>query len=149
MNNNIFTFTTNQFWLELLHTYVFLLHLILSVPGERRVTVAESNSMHDIKDQNKPSAKVSPVSCLKKKMFSYNNLFLCSYYIHIYIVSTLYIRKYSANIAIGSRESDRAASRVPWPRGCKLETQRGHKFSGNTAKSVCKKTPRNLNFPRI
>ena len=63
MNKHIYTFTTNQFWLELLHTYVFLLHLILSVPGKRRVTVAESNSMHDIKDQNKRSAKVSPVSC--------------------------------------------------------------------------------------
>ena len=47
--------------------------------------------------------------------------------------SSVYIRKYSANIAIGSRESDRAASRVPWPRVGE-KTQRGHKFSGNTAK---------------
>ena len=67
MNKHIYTFTTNQFWLELLHTYVFLLHLNLSASFlhliERRVKVAESNLMHDIKDQNKRSAKVSPVLC--------------------------------------------------------------------------------------
>ena len=78
--------------------------------------MAESDLMHDIKDQNKHSAKVSPVSCfLKKKCFH----IIISFYVHYttYICTSsvavqLYIRKYSANIAIGSRESDRAASRV-------------------------------------
>ena len=88
MNKHIYTFTTNQFWLELLHTcsfyiYIYLylfLHLI-----ERRVTVAESNSMHDIKDQNKRSAKVSPVSCLKKKCFH----IIISFYVHTTYIYTL------------------------------------------------------------
>ena len=90
--------------------------------------MAQSNSMHDIKHQNKRSAKVSPVSCFLKNSFYIHTTSICTSSVDV----QLYIRKYLANIAIGSRViqiEPRAGCR-----GCELETQWGHKFSGNTAK---------------
>ena len=138
MNKHIYTFTINQFWLELLHTYMFLLHLYLYVSFftfDRK----KSNSgwiyfdaWHQRSKQTF-SKSVTSFVFLKKKLFSYNNLFLCTYYIHTsWVAVQLYICKYRDRLTWIRSSREQGVCR----RGQELETQRGHKFSGSTAKSV-------------
>ena len=90
--------------------------------------------------------RVSPVLVFSmKKWFAYNNPF---YVLAVRSNS----RTYDVNVAKCLSRCIITYERYfcTWVRSSReLETHWSHKFSGNTAKSVCKKTPRNLNFPRI